>query len=171
MEFVTHDGIYMVLDRIGLEGRHCEHLDCIEIMDGCFIGLRSTILPGVRIGPRAIVGAGSVVTKDVPEGAVVAGNPARVIGRFEDVVKKQAIESAAVEFDDRFDPRRIAQAWALFDEKHAPKQEQEGEKHGDKDSSGHSGDNDMREDTVHCGESGAEHNLAGTPGAGDTAAG
>ena len=43
------------------------------------IGANATILPGVRIGEGALVGAGSVVTHDVPAGAVVAGNPARVI--------------------------------------------------------------------------------------------
>lgn len=46
---------------------------------GASIGSGATILPGVTIGEQAIVGAGSVVTKDVPAGAVVAGNPARVI--------------------------------------------------------------------------------------------
>ena len=38
------------------------------------------LLPGVTIGANSLVGAGSVVTKDVPAGAIVAGNPARVIG-------------------------------------------------------------------------------------------
>ena len=42
----------------------------------CWIGANATILPGVRIGDFAIVAAGSVVTKDVPSGVVVAGNPA-----------------------------------------------------------------------------------------------
>ncbi|MBQ2069960.1 MAG: sugar O-acetyltransferase, partial [Bacilli bacterium] len=37
------------------------------------------ILPGVTIGNKAVIGAGSVVTKDVPESCVVAGNPARII--------------------------------------------------------------------------------------------
>ncbi|HWA10175.1 MAG TPA: acyltransferase [Opitutaceae bacterium] len=46
---------------------------------GASIGSSATILCGVTIGARAIVGAGSVVTKDVPAGAVVAGNPARVL--------------------------------------------------------------------------------------------
>jgi acetyltransferase-like isoleucine patch superfamily enzyme len=50
---------------------------------GASIGSGATILCGVTIGERAIVGAGSVVTKDVPEGAVVAGNPARVLRRTE----------------------------------------------------------------------------------------
>lgn len=45
------------------------------------IGAGATIGPGVTIGQNALVGAGSVVTKDVPEDAVVAGNPARVIGK------------------------------------------------------------------------------------------
>jgi acetyltransferase-like isoleucine patch superfamily enzyme len=45
----------------------------------CFIGARSLILPGVRIGDESIVAAGSVVTKDVPPRCIVAGNPARVI--------------------------------------------------------------------------------------------
>jgi acetyltransferase-like isoleucine patch superfamily enzyme len=43
------------------------------------IGANSTILPGIIIGPNAVVGAGSVVTRDVEQGAVVAGNPARVL--------------------------------------------------------------------------------------------
>lgn len=46
---------------------------------GASIGSNSTILCGITIGEGAIVGAGSVVTKDVPPGAVVAGNPARVL--------------------------------------------------------------------------------------------
>ncbi|MBR3611436.1 MAG: hypothetical protein IKL57_08290 [Oscillospiraceae bacterium] len=44
-----------------------------------WIGARSTILPGVKIGDGAVIGAASVVTKDVPNGAVVGGNPARII--------------------------------------------------------------------------------------------
>ncbi len=46
---------------------------------GAAIGSGATILCGVTIGERATVGAGSVVTKDVPEGGIVAGNPARVL--------------------------------------------------------------------------------------------
>jgi acetyltransferase-like isoleucine patch superfamily enzyme len=50
---------------------------CIE--DNVFIGMRSIIMPGVTIGEGAVLGAGSVVTKDVPPYSVVAGNPAKVI--------------------------------------------------------------------------------------------
>jgi UDP-2-acetamido-3-amino-2,3-dideoxy-glucuronate N-acetyltransferase len=50
-----------------------------RVKQGASIGSGATLLCGITIGERAIVGAGSVVTKDVPAGAVVAGNPARVI--------------------------------------------------------------------------------------------
>lgn len=49
------------------------------VKKGAKIGANSTILPGIVIGANSLVGAGSVVTKDVPDNAVVAGNPAKVI--------------------------------------------------------------------------------------------
>jgi acetyltransferase-like isoleucine patch superfamily enzyme len=51
----------------------------ISIGRKCFIGARSIILKGVTIGDHAVVGAGSVVASDVPQGAVVVGNPARIV--------------------------------------------------------------------------------------------
>jgi len=50
---------------------------------GASIGTGATILGGVEIGSRAIVGAGSVVTRNVPEGMIVAGNPAKIIREIE----------------------------------------------------------------------------------------
>ena len=52
------------------------------VKKGASIGSNATILCGVTIGERAIIGAGSVVTKDVPPGAVVAGNPAKVVPKI-----------------------------------------------------------------------------------------
>jgi maltose O-acetyltransferase len=51
----------------------------VEIGSDVWVGGGAIILPGVRIGARAVIGAGSVVTRDVPEGAFAAGNPCRVI--------------------------------------------------------------------------------------------
>jgi maltose O-acetyltransferase len=53
----------------------------IKIADGVWIGAGAIILPGVTVGRKSIVGAGSVVTRDVPAFTIVAGNPARAIGR------------------------------------------------------------------------------------------
>lgn len=54
------------------------------IGDGASIGTSATFLGGIKIGKRALIGAGSVVTKDVPDNAVVVGNPAKVIRYIEE---------------------------------------------------------------------------------------
>ena len=65
----------------------------IVIEDKVWIGINSTILPGVKIGYGAIVGAGSVVTKDVPPYAIVGGVPAKLIRkRFDEDVISRLVE-------------------------------------------------------------------------------
>jgi len=61
--------------------------DCIEtyVEQGATIGSSATILCGVRIGKKAVIGAGAVVTKDVPPNAVAVGNPARVVKYLEQI--------------------------------------------------------------------------------------
>jgi acetyltransferase-like isoleucine patch superfamily enzyme len=58
------------------------------IRKGASVGSSATILAGVTVGERAIVGAGSVVTKDVPPGTIVAGNPARVLRKITEEKKR-----------------------------------------------------------------------------------
>jgi maltose O-acetyltransferase len=64
--------------------REQEYGKPVSIGDDVWVGGGAIILPGVRIGSRAIIGAGSVVTRDVPEGMFAAGNPCRVIRPAED---------------------------------------------------------------------------------------
>lgn len=51
----------------------------VVIGDGCWLGEKVCVLPGVCIGKKTIIGAGSVVTKDIPEYCIAAGNPCKVI--------------------------------------------------------------------------------------------
>lgn len=62
----------------------------VVIGDEVMIGANSTILPGVVIGDRAVVAAGTVVHKDVPAGAFVAGNPMRVVYTKEEMEQRKA---------------------------------------------------------------------------------
>ncbi len=74
-------GLYAVAHPMEAEGRE-KSLGIatpITIGDNVWIGGNSVVVMGVTIGKNAVIGAGSVVTKDIPENALVAGNPARVI--------------------------------------------------------------------------------------------
>ena len=64
-----------------------ENLQGATIKRGAKIGANVTLLPGIVIGANALIGAGAVVVRDVPDGAVVVGNPARAIKRVEDITE------------------------------------------------------------------------------------
>lgn len=87
--FYEHDIINDVFRQIDDKNNYIGHLGAIEIYDNVFIGGKSIILGNVKIGPNAIIAAGSVVIRDVPEGTIVAGNPAVVVGKFDDLYKKR----------------------------------------------------------------------------------
>lgn len=81
VRILTHDGsTCLIKDQ---DGVRYQSYAPVVIGDDVFIGVNSIILPGVTIGSRVVVAAGSVVTKDVADGVVVGGNPARVIGGFD----------------------------------------------------------------------------------------
>ena len=76
-----------------INGRHHDWsksaMSPVKIQHGAWIGARSIILKGVSIGPGAVVGMGSVVTRDVPARTVVAGNPAKIIREIEIIPPQQ----------------------------------------------------------------------------------
>jgi len=80
VQFITHDGsTWLIRDAKGRRFRFAP----ISIGDDVFVGVNSIILPGVDIGSRCVIGAGSVVTRSIPGGSVAVGVPARVIGTFD----------------------------------------------------------------------------------------
>ena len=81
---VIEDEVFLAPGVMIANDRHPICKACMKgptIKRGARIGINATLLPEIVIGEGALVGAGAVVTKDVPAGAVVVGNPARVIGR------------------------------------------------------------------------------------------
>jgi acetyltransferase-like isoleucine patch superfamily enzyme len=85
VRFITHDGsTWLMRDQ---KGRRYYYAP-IEIGNNVFIGVNSIIMPGVKIEDNVIVGAGSIVTKSIPSGVIVAGTPAKIIGKFEEIEKR-----------------------------------------------------------------------------------
>lgn len=83
--FETHDG------GVGLFRKEFPGINVfgrIKIGDDVFIGNNCIIMPGVTIGDNVVIGAGSIVTKDIPSNAVAAGIPARVLKTFEEYKQK-----------------------------------------------------------------------------------
>lgn len=96
--FVTHDGGTWAF-RDMLEYSDIIKYGKIHVGERTFIGCNSTIMPGVTIGKRCVIGAGSVVTKDVPAGCVAAGVPARVIMTTEEYAQKCLSEMKPYDHD------------------------------------------------------------------------
>jgi acetyltransferase-like isoleucine patch superfamily enzyme len=75
---IANDAYLTDSDSHGVEGGKVRDAP-IHIKNGAWVGARAIVLPGVTIGSRALVAAGAVVTRDVPDDTLVGGNPARVI--------------------------------------------------------------------------------------------
>ena len=88
-----HDAIVALVNRA--QGTKLDSVGFIDIRDNSFVGHGAIVMPNVRIGPNAVVAAGSVVTKDVPPGTVVGGSPAKVIGSFDEMVERLKRRSAS----------------------------------------------------------------------------
>ena len=87
-----HDGAVNMLNLA--YGKQLDSVGKVDILDNVFVGHQAMVMPGVTIGPNAIVAAGSVVTRDVPEGVVVGGVPARVIAQLSDYMARTEAETA-----------------------------------------------------------------------------
>lgn len=105
-----HDGVVNMLRNA--YGGELDRVGRIDIRDNVFIGHQAIVMPGVTIGPDAVVAAGSVVTRDVPPGTVVGGVPAKPIARTRDLHAQLVEQTQALPWiaslRERRDPREPA---------------------------------------------------------------
>ncbi|HVQ37172.1 MAG TPA: acyltransferase [Pyrinomonadaceae bacterium] len=98
-----HDGSVNMINRAF--GCRLDRVGKIDLRDNVFIGQGAIILPGVTIGPNAIVAAGSVVCSDVPENSVVGGLPAKRICSLDKLVERWQQENENLPWRDLIDER------------------------------------------------------------------
>lgn len=99
--FVTHDGGTLILRK---EVPDLEWTAPITIGNDVYIGNRVMILPGVNIGNRCIIGAGAIVTRDIPDNSVAVGVPARVIKSTDEYLenmKKKSLKCGHLKGDEK----------------------------------------------------------------------
>lgn len=90
VKILSEDHVYRGANQVpfGQDMRYQE----VHLCRASWIGLGAIVLPGVNVGEGAIVAAGTVLTRNVPSGVIVGGNPARIIGQRSDSLWKKAIE-------------------------------------------------------------------------------
>lgn len=87
VQFVTHDGGMHVFRNLDLSPK-ADKFGRIIVGNNVFIGMRTIIMPNVKIGDNVVIGAGSVVTRDIPSNSVACGVPAKVISTIEEYYEK-----------------------------------------------------------------------------------
>lgn len=90
VKLITHDGGLWVPRNLGLIDKNADKFGKVVIGNNVNIGWDAIIMPGVTIGDNCIIGAGAVVTKNIPSNSVAAGVPARVIESIEEYAKKNS---------------------------------------------------------------------------------
>lgn len=120
---IGHDAVVHIIQSV--YGCKTDSVGKIVIKDNCFVGHGAILMPGVTIGPNAVVGAGAVVTRDVLAGMVVAGVPAKVVCTLDSLAARvearsraypwhHMIEQRAGSFDPAVEPELVRQRLKFF---------------------------------------------------------
>ncbi|QZT36385.1 acyltransferase [Halosquirtibacter xylanolyticus] len=111
VRILTHDGsTWLFRDN---DGRRYLY-NKVTIGNNVFIGCNSIVLPGVTIGDNVVVAAGSVVVKSIPSGKIVGGNPAKIIGDYNEY-KRRCLNSYSKEADLNLNLSRNEQIISILD--------------------------------------------------------
>ncbi|NVF11538.1 acyltransferase [Anaerococcus sp. AGMB00486] len=102
VQFITHDVSHFMLNGMKIyDKKFKEKVGCISVGNNVFVGANTQILYDVKIGNNVIIAAGSIVNKDIEDNSVVAGVPAKKIGKFEDFVEKRKNNNIDVRVDNK----------------------------------------------------------------------
>ncbi|KAB0331703.1 MULTISPECIES: acyltransferase [Janthinobacterium] len=96
-EILTHDFVTNLF--LDLHGDFVNSSGKVVIGRNVYFARNCTVLKGVTIGDNCVIGYGAVVTRDVPSGAIVAGNPARIVGNVEQYYEKRKVKCVAEAFE------------------------------------------------------------------------
>lgn len=101
VSFFTHGGIWSQRKRLK---KDFDYFGKIVIGNYTYLGEDVKVLPGVTIGNNVIVGAGSIVTKSIPDNVICAGNPAKIVGNVEEFIErliKTSVDTYHLSFEEK----------------------------------------------------------------------
>ena len=102
VQFFSHDAIWTIRNKYS--DKSFDYFGRITVGDYTCIGTGSLIMAGVHIGSNVIIGAGSIVTKSIPDNCMVAGNPAKYIGNTDDFykrMKKKDVKTSGLSYTEK----------------------------------------------------------------------
>ena len=105
VKLVTHNDAVSVFRK--MTDYSIDDVGTIEIGDNVFVGTRAILLPNIKIGSNVIIGAGAIVNKDVCDGSIVAGVPARQIGKVDDWIEKRISVSRGYPWIDSGNSKKL----------------------------------------------------------------
>lgn len=109
--FLEHDVISGMLNEKYNTNQYKDFVGTIEIGNNTFVRRGVILLANIKIGQNCIIGAGSVVTKDIPDNSIAVGNPAKVIGNIQQFEKQRKLYSEKIGNIDIFDDDNLEIFW------------------------------------------------------------